>query len=265
MKLYRYIFILSLILLFHTGCNTSGNDDPGTMQVLLTDAPAAFESVLIDVQQVKIHKSSDAGEDENGWIEINTEPMMIDLLNLTNGQVELLGEIDLEPGRYNQMRFILGDQNEIITDGNTIPLDTPSAQQSGLKLNIQADIESGGMYTLLLDFDASRSIVKAGASGKYLLKPVIRAVSLQESGSIEGTIEPAEAMPWVYAIANQDTIAGTKANDSGEFRLIGLLPATYQVSVVPDTQTFNPVVLSNVAVEHSQTTDAGTITLEKND
>lgn len=263
MKFYRYIYLAVLLPFFLIGCDLSGdNDDLGTLQVLLTDAPANYESVMIDVQQVRIHRSTEAEEGESGWIEINAEPMMIDLLKLTNGQVELLGEINLEPGRYNQMRLVLGNQNEITIDGETIPLDTPSAQQSGLKLNIQAEIVEGGLYRLLLDFDASRSIIQAGASGKFLLRPVIRTVELGASGSIEGNIEPENAMPWVYAIAGQDTLAGTKANDLGEFRLIGLAPATYQVSVDPDTEQYNKVVISGVEVEHSEVTNIGTVTLE---
>jgi hypothetical protein len=199
--------------------------------------------------------------DDSGWIDIINEPKRIDLLSLINGNVELLGEIDLEPGEYNQMRFILGEENSIVIDGESIPLDTPSAQQSGLKLNIQSEIVEGGIYTLLLDFDASRSIVQAGASGKYILKPVIRSVSLQASGAIEGVIVPAEAEPWVYAIADRDTLSGTRATDSGNFRLIGLPAGTYQVSIEPTDSQYDHEVISNVEVENNATTILGPVIL----
>lgn len=263
MKFFNYLSLVLLLPLLIMSCDSSdSNTETGTLRVLLTDAPADYESVFIDVQGVRIHQSTDAEEEDSGWIDIMTEPNRVDLLSLINGNVELLGELDLEPGQYNQMRFILGEDNEVVIDGESIPLDTPSAQQSGLKLNIQSDITEGGLYTLLLDFDASRSIVQAGASGKFILKPVIRTVSLQSSGAIEGDIVPEAAQPWVYAIADQDTLSGTRATDSGNFRLIGLPTGTYQVSVVPTDDQYDHEVISDVEVENNATTVIGPIIID---
>jgi hypothetical protein len=265
MKLFTCLPIILLSSLFVTGCSSSNSSsETGTLRVLLTDAPADYESVIIDIESVRIHRSSDADEGDGGWIEVSAEPSRLDLLSLTNGNVALLGELELEPGRYNQMRFVLGTNNEIVIDGEIIPLETPSAQQSGLKLNIQTQITEGGLYSLLLDFDASRSIVRAGNSGKYLLKPVIRTVSLQASGAIEGDIIPAEAQPWIYAIAGQDTLSGTKANESGDFRLIGLPSGTYQVSIMPNSSAYDHEVISNVEVENNSTTVLGPIIINDN-
>jgi hypothetical protein len=59
-------------------------------------------------------------------------------------------------------------------------LETPSAQQSGLKINIHLDVNAGILYQMWPDFDAGHSITKAG-NNKYMLKPVIRA-TLQALG-----------------------------------------------------------------------------------
>lgn len=263
MKVLRYISIFISAIVLFISCDLSTTDTtPGTMRVMLTDAPGNYESVLIDIQEVRIHANGDAEDEENGWITINDEPIQVDLMELTNGNMEFLGDAELEAGRYNQMRFILGDNNEVVVDGETHPLTTPSAQQSGLKLNINADVESGITYTLLLDFDASRSIVSAGNSGQYILKPVIRTVSLAETGAIGGDIEPADAMPWVYAIAGEDTVAGTRASEEGDFLMIGIPSGTYQVSVQPVDDQFNPLVISSVDVAAPDTTILETITLE---
>jgi hypothetical protein len=266
MKFFNVILFAILLPLALTGCDSSGSSaETGTMRVLLTDAPADYESVYIDVQGVRIHRSMDAESDDSGWIDIMTEPERLDLLSLVNGNVALLGELDLEPGQYNQMRLILGDDNEVVIDGETIPLDTPSAQQSGLKLNIDSEITDGGLFSLLLDFDASRSIVKAGNSGKYILKPVIRTVSLEATGSIQGDIIPAEAQPWVYAIAGQDTLSGTKADGAGNFLLIGLPSGTYQVSVEPGSDQYEHEVISNVEVVSDATTQLDPVNISDND
>ncbi len=257
------LFIAGIFLLASCDLSDDLSNNPGTMQVLLTDAPGNYEEVWVDILEVRVHKQADAEEDDNGWRTINDQPVQVDLLQLTNGNYEILGEAELEPGTYSQMRLILGDQNELIMNGETHHLSTPSAQQSGLKLNINAEIEGGESYTLLLDFDASRSIVKAGNSGMYILKPVIKAVGLAQTGAIGGTIEPAEALPWVYAIANEDTLAGTLASDEGEFLMIGLENGTYQVSVVPSVEGYNSEVISNIEVVAPDTTFIETVTLSE--
>ena len=262
--LFNTFIALSLILLA-TACDVSENSSTGTLQVVLTDAPANYESVMIDIQEVRIHDDSDAEDDDSGWRIINDQPIRLDLLELTNGTTEILGEEELEAGTYNQLRLILGDQNEIVVDGQTIPLTTPSAQQSGLKLNIDAVIEGGIIYRLLLDFDASRSIVKAGNSGMYILKPVIKTVNLAETGAIEGDITPIDAQPWIYAIAEEDTLAGTQASAQGDFLLIGLTSGTYDLSVSPTDDTLNPTVVANVSVVAPDTTSVGTISLVANE
>lgn len=188
--------------------------------------------------------------------------MRVDLLVLINGTTEILGEEELEPGIYSQMSFILGDENELLIDRESQPLTTPSAQETGLKLDINADIESNSTYILLLDFDASRSIVEAGNSGMYLLKPVIRTVNLAETGAISGDVNPSDAQPWIYAIAEEDTVAGTQASIDGDFFLIGLTSGTYDLSFNPANEELNPTYVPEVTVIAPDTTSIGTISLE---
>jgi hypothetical protein len=54
-----------------------------------------------------------------------------------------------------------------------VALTTPSADQSGLKLNTDMDVTGSQTADFVIDFDACKSIVSAGGSGKYLLKPVL--------------------------------------------------------------------------------------------
>ncbi len=258
------IAIISGLLLF-ASCDVADDSDSGnaTMRVVLTDAPAAYDAVWIDIEEVRIHLNEEADEGDNGWITINEEPMMVNLLELTNGELKVLGEEELEAGQYSQIRLILGEDNEVVEDGITHFLKTPSAQQSGLKINIHANVEGGRVYTLLLDFDASRSIVKAGNSGNYILKPVLRAVELAETGAVEGNIQPAEALPWVYAIADSDTVAGTQANAEGNFRIVGLLSGSYDLAIDPAKGDYSSTELADVEVIAPDTTEVGPVILEE--
>ncbi len=73
-----------------------------------------------------------------------------------------------------------------------MPLDTPSAVQSGIKLIHQFTVGSGQRVDLLLDFDACKSIVKTG-NGKYKLKPVIKVIPIVLNG-IEGFVDKTAAL-----------------------------------------------------------------------
>ncbi|MNJ81020.1 hypothetical protein D3C77_796330 [compost metagenome] len=64
-----------------------------------------------------------------------------------------------------------------MVDSTYYPLATPSAQQSGLKINLKSDFAPNQVYEVLLDFDAENSIVTQG-NGSYSLKPVIKVLSI---------------------------------------------------------------------------------------
>ncbi len=166
------------------GGGGGGDGGTGTLGVSLTDAPACgYDNVWIRVTKVRAHRSSNAAESASGWSEIVLDaPRDIDLLALQNGELEDLGQTTLPAGHYTQLRLVLADDgNEVVLSdtGATVPLKTPSGQQSGLKLVHGFDIEDATTTRLVLDFDACRSIVKAGASGQYLLKPVISVIATQ--------------------------------------------------------------------------------------
>jgi hypothetical protein len=139
-------------------------------------------------------------------------------------------------------------------------LTTPSGQTSGVKLNVHDNLTAGVDYTLTLDFDAARSIVLTG-NGKYILKPVIRAVANAASGALEGIVSPAASYPKVYAIQGTDTV-GTVADSTGKFYFQGLPAGTYTVDFVPVSPYIKKTV-SNVAVTNGSVQDMGTITISK--
>src|SRR5690606_13884887 len=199
----------ALGLLFFSGCEKNSGNSGGTAEVslLLTDAPAAFDGLLLDIQGIEYHT------DEAGWVSV--EPVMpgvYDILDYRNGADTLLARTTLPVGRLSQVRFLLGENNAIIVDGVEHPLDVPSGQESGLKFNVQAELAPNGSYEFWTDFDAARSIVQTG-NGDYKLKPVIRVFTQLTNGRIKGTVEPMEANPIVYAISETDTVSTIPAAD----------------------------------------------------
>lgn len=260
------------MLIGFTGCDSSGSDvGTGTMSVTMTDAPAPYDSVHVTINEVAVTKDndndtdseSDGDDSEDGWETISDEQMRVNLLELTNGSQISLGSKELEAGNYEQIRLILGDNNTVTVDGETYDLQTPSAQQSGLKLNVDAEVEEDTEYTLLIDFDAARSIVEQG-NGGYLLKPVIRAVNLEETGSIVGTVQPADFNTNVLAVMDGDTVTSTITADDGEFEIIGLQEDTYEVYFDPSSDNYADSTQTGVEVTSGEETDLGTIELESN-
>ncbi len=241
---------------------TSSAGVNGNLQVKLTDSPARYDSVMIDIQKVEVQNV----DSTNGWTTVNDSSMTVNLLDLTNGAYKILGEKQLGTGTYSQIRLVLGSGNYVVKNGQRYSLAVPSGQQSGIKINVDAKIEPEMTYTLLLDFDSNRSIVTTGNSNNpYILKPVIHAANEATSGSISGIIQPAEAKPVIYGISNSDTLATALSDTtSGVFKIIGLNAGTYTLSIIPaDTTMYQDTTLANVNVSTGETRQLGTITLKQ--
>jgi len=218
----------------------------GTLAVSLTDAPSCgFTAVNVTVSKVRVHQSSSAGTGDGGWTDITLNPARkINLLDLTNGTLAELGQAALQAGHYTQLRLVLtgqGTSNSIILVSNPgveIPLDTPSAIQSGIKLINQFDVPANQRTDLLLDFDVCKSVVLTG-NNTYRLMPVIRVIPFALNG-ITGFIDSAlmanqnASHVRVFAEQNGTVIRATAPASTGEFRLARLEPGTYDVVIAAD-------------------------------
>jgi hypothetical protein len=249
------------IFTFSCQKNTDKNISQARLEVRLTDSPDPnVKEVWVDIQEVKI-KMSDTSEITVG----NAYPGLYNLMDLTNGKDTILADAEIPQGSISQIRLILGENNFIITkDGEKKMLTTPSAQQSGLKVQIKQDVAGGVLYRLILDFDAGKSIVKAGNSGKYILKPVLRVLSfLPSGGNIKGVVLPDSVITSVYAIKGVDTIASTFTDTAnGQFFIRDIVGGSYNLSFVPN-DTIHKDAQRSVSVTIGQTAIVDTVRLEK--
>jgi hypothetical protein len=238
----------------------------GTLGVAMTDAPACgYDHVNVTVNKIRVHQSATAGENDAGWTDITLNPARkIDLLNLTNGALENLGETPLAAGHYTQLRLVLdanaGNRvaNSVVVSGTTaeVALDTPSAVQSGIKLGHEFDVAAGQRVDLVLDFDACKSIVKKGNSGGYGLKPVVTVIPTVLNG-ISGYVDPALVGSHVMVSAQQNgvVVRSTVPNaTTGEFYLARVVPGNYDVVVTADSRA--TAVIATVPVATTTTTVA---------
>ena len=243
--LFAAALLAAFLLCVIPGCGSSSDSPTGTLAVALTDAPACgFDAVNVTVDRVRIHQSRNAAENAPGWAEIILDPARkINLLDLTNGALEELGQIPLAAGHYTQLRLVLAGNNGPIPANSVIPtgtineiaLDTPSAMQSGLKLINEFDVTAGERVDLLLDFNVCKSVVTRG-NGSYGLKPVIRVLPITLSG-IGGFVTPA-ANVTVSAQNSGTVVRSTVTNPlTGEFFISHLDPGTYDVVITAAGQT----------------------------
>ncbi|MEO8515910.1 MAG: DUF4382 domain-containing protein [Flavobacterium sp.] len=258
----RILALLSFILLF-LSCNDSDEGQASTsrVDVRMTDAPGDFESVNVEILDVLIKSNLNA--DDQGWVSIgNGTPQIYNLLDLTGGVSILLADHIVPSGNLGQIRLLLGDDNTVVKDGVTYPLKTPSAQQSGLKLNINTLLQPGVTYDFLLDFDVESSVVTTGVPGDFILKPVIRVVSNANSGVIKGTVLPL-GIQILASVEVNGVVISSYADAQGHFQLNGVPAGTYTVKLTPDPASELPIItVENVVVINGQITDIGSHVLQ---
>jgi len=245
-----HLLLISIFALFITSCNKS--KDKAHLTVQLTDAPGNFSAVNIDLASVEITG------DKTGVVLLNAEPGIYNLLDLSNGASKLIASGDLDAGTVEQIRLILGTNSSVTVNSVEYPLATPSALQSGLKLQVNKVFAPGVSYSILLDFDASQSIVLQG-NGQYQLKPVIRTIDTAISGAINGSVTPIGAIATVTATANGISYS-TVTNSSGMFLIAGLPAGTYDITVTPILPLL-PVTVTSKTVTIGNSTNVGVIAL----
>lgn len=280
-KALSSLFTVALVTIIAVSCNdtvmngSQSQPDKARMNVHLTDAPANYDAVNIDVQGLRIHYTPDttdtadtSGEHHGEWIDLPVDPMMVNLLDFQNGVDTLLASTELDPGYYQELRLVLGGNNNVVIDSTKHYMKVPSGQQSGFKVKFATQVEAGEQVDLTIDFDAHRSVHKAGNSGKYMLRPVVRAFASTsdsvQTGSIAGIVEPVEASPRIMARMEQDTVATTQADTTGSFMLQGLNPGNYDLLIEPTNESYSDTTLTDVSVNAGEQTDIGTITLGQN-
>ena len=250
------------------GCGSSSTSGggSGTLRVAMVDAPdPTVTAVHITLDRVEAHVN-------NEWVPITVTPQTYDLMDLVQNEA-IIGTATLLAGRYNQVRLFVS--NATVTDAaGTHPVTISSADQTGIKVNVNYDIHPNEITTILLDFNVEKSIVKQG-NGQYRMQPVIPAVVKVLSGTITGTVtsggSPVSGAT-VRAIytAGPSYPVGTEVNTNmslsdGAFKVWALLPGTYTVSASftdPATTVTRTATVTGVMVQANQNTSAGTLDLQ---
>ena len=253
MRLLKFIIIVFSVCIMMSLTACGGSDESssavGSLSLKLTDATTNdYKAVYVTIEEVQVCTDDENEGDENSWYTVAEPDRTYNLLKLVNGVQEQLGVTDLDAGRYTQMRLIirtdfdpnedsstniLGEthpyKNYVVIDDEEEPyreLMIPSGDETGIKLVSGFEIHENQTTELILDFDASRSVVKAGKSGKWLLKPTIKVIG--NVATISGTVTGDGGIELVGVVSAQeynydgdDVIvhASTITNENGEYVL----------------------------------------------
>lgn len=282
--------LVSTLLFFSCNKETSDNSIPPGMNklsVYLTDGPADYQHVYVDIQSVEVKLDSCPGrghdDDHHGnhpgcddhhdslstsceyWQALTINPGVYDLLTLSNGVDTLLASGFLLNGHIERIKITLGSQNSVVVDSLTYPLTMPGNHNS-VFINLgreHLDSLSSNTLQLFLDFDVQRSIVYTG-NGRYILKPVLRPFGSHATGEIEGVVRPRDSYQLIKAFSSTDTgyARPTPRFHEGEFKIRGLDPGTYSV-FIQGRNGYQDTTITNVQVNRGRDTDIGTITLHQ--
>lgn len=252
----KLILIVSVIAFGITLNSCSSDSDSSgkyAYKVRMTDAPGPYDEVNIDLQAVEVIGS-------NGQtITLNTTAGVYNLLELSNGISTQIAASELGDVKASQIRLLLGTNNTIKLNGISYPLSTPSADQSGLKINVTQTLLENVSNEILIDFDANTSVVETG-TGTYKLKPVLRTIVAETAGNIKGNLTNIGTKAVVTATSSSNVVYSSTVNAVGQFQISGLPAGTYTFTVTPKLPAL-PVTQANVAVTLNVTTNIGAITL----
>jgi hypothetical protein len=235
----------------------AGPGGPARLSIRLTDAPADLREAWVRVERIYLQ-----GQGRTDLLDARTD--WVDLLTLSGGRTaELVSGATVPAGRYSELRFVVCEAYLVTRQGQTyatpgaqLPggvsadgtLHLPSGCASGVKVKFPEDgVElDEGSTILTVDFDVSRSFGhQAGASGRWVMHPVLHATEVGFSGAIAGTVSTAAGVSFPAcggttvgveafvprATSGADTLSSTVQAD-GRYRTT-VAPGTWTIAHAP--------------------------------
>lgn len=210
----RYALPLVLLPLVAAACGDSTTPQQTAVTLELTDdAGDLVDNVWIEVGQIYLQG---AGGRQDLLTSAEAEGLqLMELTELDDETVTLVDGKVIPSGSYGQLRFVVEsavleadgkfysyngavppgeDPSSFEADGDLV---CPSCNQTGIKALLpQEDLPvEGDQQIYALDFDVGRSFGReAGASGQWVMSPIIVTTNLELTGTITGTVSLAEGV-----------------------------------------------------------------------
>lgn len=252
----KALILLISIVLFFQSCEKE--KITGRLSIFITDAPfpiGLVEEANITVFKLQAHAIN--AEEDSEMITLSEDTLEFNLMNLRNGVVEALVEVDIEAGEYDYFRLFIDDASLKLIDGRKFDVKTPSGSTSGIKLKVDpVIIVDGGLTTeLIIDVDLSKSFVlngnistPAGIKG-VLFKPVIRAFNISEYGSISGKVNDSNSDPIanvLLSVEYESEKYSTFSDSTGYYSINGIPTGIHTLRA--EKESFANMSLENIVI-----------------
>jgi hypothetical protein len=249
--------LLSIVILSITGCQKTDKDTTGRLIVNITDAPFPIDMIEeASVTVTKVEVRNDAESDEHPFITIFEGSKEFNLLELRNGVMEELVDVEIPAGSYNLIRIYVENAGIVVKDHESYSVKVPSGSQTGIKMFVQPSLQVQGGLTseVILDFNLDKSFVlkgnmdsPAGIKG-FNFKPVIRAINKTIAGTIAGRVTDADGsnLPGVTVSIMLDELMTTQTEEDGSYALSGIPSGIY--SITAEKEGFTSVIIDEIEV-----------------
>jgi len=249
--------LLTIVILVLTGCQKTDKETTGRLVVHITDAP--FPIDLIEeatVTVTKVEVRNDAESDEHPFITIFEGSRVFNLLELRNGVMEELVDVEVPAGSYNLIRIYVENARIAVKGHESYSVKVPSGSQTGIKMFIKPSLQVQGGLTseVILDFNLDKSFVlkgnmdsPAGIKG-FNFKPVIRAVNKTTTGTIQGVVTDGDKnpLPSVTVSIMLDELVTTSTEEDGSYALSGIPAGIY--SITAEDENYTSLTIDEVEV-----------------
>lgn len=286
-RIIRLAMIIVTASLVVIACNKSATPSTPPVQkkalsIYLTDDPAQFSSVFIDIKTVEVKIDEDIQHDSHfadndmdddddlkdhdqygKWDTLSIRPGVYDIMKLRNGIDTILAKGDIPVGRIEKIRLTLGTNNSVIVSNVSYPLLLAPGKKKYVYIKIEEDDldeTPSGQIGLWIDFDLAASIEEN--NGAFYLKPTLKAFGMEKFGKIEGKVLPMDAHALVKAYIGKDTTNAIPDDGGGEFKIRGLKEGNYSV-LYRAYNGYKDTTVTNVQVTKGKEIHMPSITLHK--
>ena len=191
----------------------AGGDGGATATATSTDQRATDETVTngTATNETAIDESEDretADADARGVRTHDVEDARADLVELQDGNTELVAELDLETGDYRFLQLVVSEVEATLEGGGEAEVTTPG--NAPLKFNESFEIRADTTTVFTADFTP----VKRGNRDSYLLKPVAEGTEVEyeddaDSGTVDGTATDEETANDTTTATDEETSTAT--------------------------------------------------------
>ncbi|MFN8012239.1 MAG: DUF4382 domain-containing protein [Holophagaceae bacterium] len=203
-------FLLPMLLGLILSCGGGGGTGapagaaPGRADLRLAGgASRDYPQMVLDVQRVEV------AQGDGDWRLVAEPRAAVDLVALAGSSTTLAQGVALPPGRYTRLRLVLGSENRVVLDDQSIhPLGLAPGLGGGAVIPLDLTVLPGGTRTLVLAIDPSRSVHLRvdGTQSAYLLAPAAAALDLESTAALSGVVKGPGGVPLPGAMVLAQTL-----------------------------------------------------------